>query len=109
MGVVSLMPPASASAVRARLAEIGALLVGRRRGGEARIRNVLRPLMAIGGDCKLEEVAERFLEARFDGEDNPRTYAVEVALKAPDLSSQATTFSRIVRTLRQFEPCQPQA
>jgi hypothetical protein len=59
--------------------------------------------LAINDDSKMDELLGRFLATGMDSS-NPRTYAIQFTLKAPDISLQVSTLKKLVATLKQFEP-----
>jgi hypothetical protein len=113
MGTLSLTPPSSALAARAKLAEVGALLMGSladallseeaRKDRCAQIRNALRPLLAINDESLMDDLLQRFLGPGMDSS-NPKTYVIKFTLKAPDLSLQTSTLKKLMAKFTEFEP-----
>lgn len=113
MGTLSLTPPGMALDLRSRLAELGAILMSllsdpvlddaKRREKCAQIRNALRPLLALLDDSPMSDLIRRFLDGATDLND-PRTYAIQFTLRAPDLSLQIATLKKLMATLKQFVP-----
>jgi hypothetical protein len=111
MGVLSIAPHDQGQEIRAKIAEIGSLLVvvlgdwgmeaDVRKEKCAFIRNQLRPLLALGEENQSVDILKQFLTS--DDPSKSKAYEIPFNAVAPDLTVPIAILKKLAGVLRQFE------